>query len=149
VVFVGMEVVRRDWTELSKVYQRGLFERLFHGVGRDPILAYTRDFVRDLKEGRHDEHLVYRKALRKGLDEYTATTPPHVKAARLVEGPVDRLIEYVMTTSGPQPARSRTAPIDYAHYVDKQVRPIAEQVFQHLGLSFEEALGEARQMRLF
>ena len=149
VMFVGMEVVRRDWTELSKIYQRGLFERLFRGIGRDDILAYTRDFVRDLKEGRHDEHLVYRKALRKGLDEYTATTPPHVKAARLVEGPLDRLVEYVMTTSGPQPARARTAPIDYAHYVDKQLRPIAEQVFPHLGLSFDEALGEARQMPLF
>ncbi len=149
VVFVGMEVVRRDWTGLSKIYQRGLFERLFRGVGRDDILAYTRDFVRDLKEGRHDEHLVYRKALRKGLEEYTATTPPHVKAARLVEGPVDRLVEYIVTTSGPQPARGRGAPIDYAHYVEKQLRPIAEQVFPHLALSFDEAAGEARQMRLF
>jgi len=148
-VFVGMEVVRRDWTEVSKIFQRGLFERLFHGVGKEEVLAYARDFVRDLKEGRHDEHLVYRKALRKGLDEYTATTPPHVKAARLVEGPVDGLVEYVMTASGPQPASARTAPVDHAHYVEKQVRPIAEQVFPHLGLSFDEALGEARQMKLF
>jgi DNA polymerase-2 len=148
-VFVGMEVVRRDWTEVSKIFQRGLFERLFHGVGRDEVLAYTRDFARDLKEGRHDEHLVYRKALRKGLDEYTSTTPPHVKAARLVEGKVDGLVEYVMTASGPQPASARNAPIDYGHYVEKQLRPIAEQVFPHLGLSFDEALGEARQMRLF
>ena len=149
VVFVGMEVVRRDWTELSKIYQRGLFERLFRGAGGEEVLSYTREFVRDLKEGRHDAHLVYRKALRKGLDEYTSTTPPHVKAARLVEGPVEGLVEYVMTTSGPQPAAGRTAPIDYAHYIDKQLRPIAEQVFPHLGLSFDQALGEASQMRLF
>ena len=148
-VFVGMEVVRRDWTEVSKIFQRGLFERLFHGVGKEEVLAYARDFVRDLKEGRHDQHLVYRKALRKGLDEYTATTPPHVKAARLVEGPVDGLVEYVMTVSGPQPTSARTAPVDHAHYVEKQLRPIAEQVFPHLGLSFDEALGEAQQMRLF
>jgi DNA polymerase II len=149
VVFVGMEVVRRDWTELSKIYQRGLFERLFHGVGGDEVLSYTREFVRDLREGRHDAHLVYRKALRKGLDEYTSTTPPHVKAARLVEGPVEGLVEYVMTTSGPQPTTGLSAPIDHAHYIDKQLRPIAEQVFTHLGLSFDEASGEARQMRLF
>lgn len=148
-VFVGMEVVRRDWTEVSKIFQRGLFQRLFHGVGPEEVLAYARDFVRDLKEGRHDEHLVYRKALRKGLDEYTATTPPHVKAARLVEGPVDGLVEYVMTVSGPQPASARTAPVDHTHYVEKQLRPIAEQVLPHLGLSFDEALGEARQMKLF
>jgi DNA polymerase-2 len=149
VVFVGMEVVRRDWTELSKIYQRGLFERLFRSAGRDEVLSYTRDFLRDLREGRHDAHLVYRKALRKGLDEYTATTPPHVKAARLVEGPVEGLVEYVMTTSGPQPMGAVTAPIDHDHYVEKQLRPIAEQVFPHLGLSFDEATGEARQMPLF
>ena len=148
-VFVGMEVVRRDWTELSKIYQRGLFERLFEGAGRDAVLSYTREFVTALREGRHDAHLIYRKALRKGLQEYTATTPPHVKAARLVEGPVEGLVEYVMTASGPQPAAAVTAPIDHAHYVDKQIRPIAEQVFPHLGLSFDEALGEARQMPLF
>ena len=139
VVFVGMEVVRRDWTELSKIYQRGLYERLFGSAGADAILVFTREFVRDLREGRHDAHLVYRKALRKGLDEYTATTPPHVKAARLVEGPVEGLVEYVMTTAGPQPTGAVTAPIDHAHYVDKQIRPIAEQIFPHLGLSFGEA----------
>ena len=149
IVFVGMEVVRRDWTELSKIYQRGLFERLFRGAGGDEVLSYTREFVRELREGRLDAHLIYRKALRKGLDEYTSTTPPHVKAARLVEGPVEGLVEYVMTTSGPQPATARTAAIDHAHYIDKQLRPIAEQVFAHLGLSFDEASGEARQMRLF
>jgi DNA polymerase-2 len=148
VVFVGMEVVRRDWTELSKNYQRGLFERLFRGAGGDEVLSYTSEFVRELRQGRHDAELVYRKALRKGLDEYTSTTPPHVKAARLVEGPVDGLVEYVMTSAGPQPAASRTAPIDHAHYIDKQIRPIAEQVFPHLGLAFDEASGEARQMRL-
>ncbi len=149
IVFVGMEVVRRDWTDLSKIFQRGLYERLFRGATPDEAAAYLRDFVRDLKAGRHDHLLVYRKALRKGITEYTATTPPHVKAARKIEGPVGRLIEYVMTAAGPEPAAARTGPIDYEHYVDKQIHPIAEQVLPHLGLSFEEALGQARQMGLF
>jgi DNA polymerase-2 len=148
-VFVGMEVVRRDWTDLSKIYQRGLFERLFRGVDREEVAVYTRDFVRELRAGRHDGLLVYRKALRKDLDEYTATTPPHVKAARLMEGPAGGLVEYVMTTAGPEPAAARKSPIDYQHYVEKQLQPIADQVFPHLGLSFEEALGEGRQLKLF
>jgi len=149
VVFVGMEVVRRDWTELSKIFQRGLYERLFRGAEAESVAGYLRDFVRDLREGRHDRDLVYRKALRKGLDEYTATTPPHVKAARKISGPVGGLIEYVMTSAGPEPAADRTSPIDYDHYVDKQIRPIAEQVLPHLGITFEETLGEARQRTLF
>ncbi len=148
-VFVGMEVVRRDWTELSKIYQRGLFDRLFKGEGKEAVAEYTRGFVHELTSGAHDALLVYRKALRKGIEDYTTTTPPHVKAARKMERPPGGLIEYVMTTAGPEPAASRASPIDHRHYIDKQIRPIAEQVFTHLGLAFDEVLGEGGQMRLF
>jgi DNA polymerase-2 len=148
VVFVGLEVVRRDWTEVSKTYQRGLFERLFHGDSPEAIAEYTRNFVRDLKEGRHDAHLVYRKALRKDVEDYTATTPPHVKAARLL-GQSAGIVEYVMTTAGPEPAQARKSPIDYPHYIEKQIQPIAEQVFGLLDVRFEEVVGGQSQMSLF
>jgi DNA polymerase-2 len=148
-VFVGMEVVRRDWTELSKLFQRGLFERLFRGAARDEVIAYLREFVAGLREGGHDRHLVYRKALRKRLSDYTATTPPHVRAARMLGPRTAGLIEYVMTAAGPEPASAPSGPIDYAHYVDRQIRPVAEQVLPLLGLTFEEALGEEAQGRLF
>ncbi len=148
-VFVGMEVVRRDWTELSKEFQRGLYERLFQGDSKESIAAYLRAFVGDLRAGRHDAKLVYRKALRKNLDDYTATTPPHVKAARQMTGRVGGLIEYVMTTSGPEPAALRLAPFDYQHYVDKQIRPIAETVLPHVGVDLEAVLDDDRQRRLF
>src|SRR5262249_43218704 len=87
VVFVGMEVVRRDWTGLSKIYQRGLFERLFRGASGDEVLSYTRDFVRELKEGGHDAQLVYRKALRKGIERDRRPTPRPWRAGGLVEAP--------------------------------------------------------------
>ncbi len=148
-VFVGMEMVRRDWTMLSKIFQRGLFERLFRGVSQENVVTYLRTFIGELRRGGHDGHLVYRKALRKRLSEYTATTPPHVKAARKL-GPRTRgLIEYVMTTAGPEPVAAVSGAIDYPHYVERQIRPIAEQVLPMLGLTFEEALGEESQGRLF
>lgn len=148
-VFVGMEVVRRDWTDLSKIFQRGLYERLFHGAGPGELALYLRGFVRDLRAGRHDGNLVYRKALRKDLAEYTATTPPHVKAARKMGRTAPRLIEYVMTCGGPEPVAALSSPIDYGHYVERQIRPIAEQVLPHVGVSFEDALGEVVQGSLF
>ena len=40
-------------------------------------------------------------------------------------------------------------PLDYAHYVDKQIRPIAEQVLPLLGIDFDEFVGGSIQMRLF
>lgn len=146
VVFTGMESVRRDWTELAKRVQHELYERLFEDR---PVEAYLRDVVGDLRAGRLDDQLIYKKALRKELEEYTATTPPHVAAARKLPGRPGRLILYVMTTDGAEPAELRRHPLDYQHYVDKQIRPVAEPVLGVLGLDFEKAIGDDRQLRLF
>jgi DNA polymerase-2 len=146
----GMEMVRRDWTALSKIFQRGLFERLFSGEDPGP---YIRAFIEELRAGAHDAHLVYRKALRKDVAAYTATTPPHVKAALQMGGRPGRLIEYVMTVDGPEPAASRRGAFDYEHYVEKQIRPVAEAVLSEIGLSFDEVAGprpgEGTQLDLF
>ena len=57
---------------------------------------------------------------------------------------------YVITTAGPEPVTGRgDAPIDYEHYVDKQVRPVAEPVLALLALDFAKVIGDDRQLSLF
>jgi len=146
VELTGLEAVRRDWTELAKEVQRELYERLFHD--RD-VQAYLRQIVRDLRAGKHDAKLVYRKALRKSLAEYTATTPPHVAAARKLAGKPGRMITYVITTAGAEPLSERKNPLDHEHYVQKQIRPVAEPVLGVLGLDFDNVVGDAVQLSLF
>ncbi|HEY5647613.1 MAG TPA: DNA polymerase II, partial [Pseudomonadales bacterium] len=150
VEFVGMEVVRRDWTDLAKIVQRELYARLFSG---EPVDAYLAQVVRQVRSGAMDDHLVYRKGLRKSLDSYTASTPPHVAAARrLVEetgAQPPRVIAYRMTVSGPEPVATQVHEVDREHYVEKQVRPVAEPVLAALGLEFERVIGDDRQMGLF
>jgi DNA polymerase-2 len=144
-VFVGMESVRRDWTEAAKEFQRGLYERVFGG---ETVDAFIREFVADVAGGARDPQLVYKKALRKELEAYTATTPPHVRAARLERGS-SKLVEYVITRAGPEPVGATTAPLDYDHYVEKQLRPIAEAILPWLGLEWDAVLGRPRQMSFF
>ncbi len=146
VVFTGMEVVRRDWTDLAKSVQRELYERLFFDR---PVEDYLREVVNDLRAGRLDDLLVYRKALRKDLEDYTVTTPPHVVAARKMSGDPGRLISYVMTTRGPEPALETRSGLDHEHYVQKQVRPVAEPVLDVLGLDFDRVVGDETQLSLF
>jgi DNA polymerase II len=144
--FVGMEVVRRDWTELAKRVQRELYQRLFADL---PIEAYLVGVVTALRRGELDDLLVYRKGLRKPLDTYTANTPPHVAAARKSAGGPGRVVSYVMTTAGPEPLDARRAEPDREHYVDRQIRPVAEPVLQTLGLDFDRVVGDDRQLGLF
>jgi DNA polymerase-2 len=146
VAFTGMEAVRGDWTPMAKEAQRELFARLFSDR---PIDEYLRRVVADLRGGRLDDQLVYTKSLRKAPEAYTATTPPHVAAARKMHGPARRRIAYVVTRDGPEPADARKSPLDHEHYVQKQVRPVAEPVLALLGLDFEEVIGDRRQLSLF
>jgi DNA polymerase-2 len=145
VVFTGMEAVRGDWTELAKDVQRELYARLF---ADQPVEEYLRDVVARLRAGRLDERLVYHKALRKPPERYTDTTPPHVAAARR-SGQRRGRVAYVMTAAGPQPAEGPHAPLDYEHYVERQLRAVAEPVLALLGLDFATIAGSRTQLRLF
>jgi DNA polymerase II len=144
--FVGLEVVRRDWTALAKEVQRELYQRLFTDQAIDEYLA---DVVRRVRDGALDDALVYRKNLRKEATEYTATTPPHVAAARKSTHDTGRLISYVVTTAGPEPLDNVLHPLDREHYVSKQVQPVAEPVLAALGLDFERIIGDQRQLDLY
>jgi DNA polymerase II len=144
--FIGMEVVRRDWTGLAKYVQRELYQRLFTDQRIDNYLA---DVVKRVRTGDLDDKLVYRKNLRKGAAEYTATTPPHVVAARKSTRPLGRSISYVMTTAGPEPLDNVKHPLDREHYVAKQVRPVSEAILATLGLDFERVIGDEKQMDLY
>lgn len=146
VVLTGMEAVRTDWTDLARRVQRELYERLFHDR---PVEDYLHRIVAAVRAGEMDEALVYRKMLRKPLASYTASTPPHVAAARKLDTPPRRRIRYLMTRHGPEPVEARRSPLDYEHYIQKQVRPVAEPVLTLLGLRFDRVVGDDRQTTLF
>jgi len=143
--FTGMEVVRRDWTALAKQVQRELYERLFNDQAVD---AYLADVVKQVRNGRLDDLLVYRKGLRKDAEEYIASTPPHVVAARKSTQPLGRTIAYVITTAGPEPMDNIQHPLDREHYVVKQIKPVAEPVLATLRLDFDKVIGDTRQLEL-
>ena len=144
--FVGLESVRRDWSEVSKRFQRELMQRVFHD---QPVENFVRSFLADLRAGRFDDQLTYKKAIRKDIDAYTKTTPPHVKAARKQGVPSGRIIAYVMTLNGPEPLGEATAPPDYPHYIEHQIAPIADAVLHFLGTDFDSVAQTKKQLTLF
>jgi len=147
---VGLEAVRHDWTPLAQGLQRELLALAFHEEPAGSIAELVRSLIHELRAGRMDSRLVYRKSLRKPVEAYTKSSPPHARAASLLP-PEERsgLIRYVITVEGPQPESRRTAPPDYEHYVQKQVRPIVESLAPFIGLSTENLFGVGGQLDLF
>ena len=111
-----------------------------------PYAAWIRELSQQLFRGELDEQLVYRKRLRRDLDSYTKNVPPHVAAARQLER-ARGTIEYVITTRGPQPLERVSAPLDYQHYLERQLAPAADVVLPLLGDDFMRHGG--RQLSLF
>ncbi len=148
-VIRGLEAIRTDWTPLAREAQRELLERVFTD---QPWEAWLLSLREQVVRGQVDERLVYRKRLRRDVGDY-ASVPPHVKAARMLAESEDgddtpaTDVAYVMTTKGPEPVSMRSAPLDYAHYLDKQLAPAVDVVLGLLGTSFERVAGT--QLSLF
>jgi DNA polymerase-2 len=147
---VGLESVRRDWPAIAGSLQRGLLERVF--ADQDP-LPFAREIIEGVRTGLHDADLIYSKRIRKGsVDSYTASVPPHVQAARKAgTASTGGVIHYVITKSGPEPAtpgRPLPKDLDYTHYLEKVLRPVAEAILVHVGKDFDEAAGNPRQLSL-
>tara|TARA_Y100000310_G_scaffold186269_1_gene186398 strand:- start:52165 stop:54480 length:2316 start_codon:yes stop_codon:yes gene_type:complete len=134
----GLEAVRGDWTELAKKFQYELLDRIFHNK---QITSFIKQFVKDLEKGKYDSLLAYRKSIRKEVGEYTKTTPPHIKAARKIGRTNVGLIEYYQTLDGPEVVDHRKHPIDYKHYIDKQIKPIADSILGFYNEKFEDLVG--------
>ncbi len=143
-VFKGLETVRTDWSPLAQRFQQELYQRIFH---RQPHGEYVRDYVRRTLAGELDELLIYRKRLRRRLDDYQRNVPPHVRAARLADDYNDRQgrprqyqnggwISYLMTVAGPEPLETRSSAVDYDHYVTRQLQPVADAILPFVGDDF-------------
>ncbi len=153
-VFKGLETVRSDWTPLAKKFQTELLSRIFNDESwRDLVVETTEQVL----SGKTDHLLTYRRRLRRPLEGYQASNPPHVKAAKKMQLYLEKQglnvrlgrgdpIEYVMTINGPEPTICRTSIIDYQHYVSKQLEPVADTVLPFLGASFNDLIDKQRAL---
>jgi DNA polymerase-2 len=143
IVFKGLEAVRTDWTPLAREFQRTLYRMVFND---EPVDDYIRETAAALQSGALDDKLVYRKRLRRKLNEYTRNVPPHVQAARKQAKP-GRWVSYLITVNGPEPSDECVSGIDYQHYLEKQLEPVADGILHFLDTSFERINGA--QISLF
>ncbi|MCW8355119.1 DNA polymerase II [Marinomonas pontica] len=138
-VFKGLEAARTDWTPLARQFQRTLFEKIFND--ENPI-EYIQNVVERLRAGLFDDQLVYSKQLSRPLSSYTKNIPPHVRAAAMIDQkraeqglPLEynkgrKRVYYVYQRSGVMPyeGAETLVDLDYEHYIEKQIEPIADSI---------------------
>jgi len=154
-VFKGLETVRTDWTDLARDFQKNLYQIVFDD--RDPS-QFIKDTVAATLNGERDNQLIYRKRLRRPLREYVKNVPPHARSAKIADEKNKALgkplqyqhkgwINYIITLNGPEPLDYLESDIDYQHYLEKQLKPIAEGILPFIGMDFDRLIDN--QMALF
>jgi DNA polymerase II len=155
IVFKGLENVRTDWTQLARDFQQTLYSKIFN---EDAYDEFIRETVQQLSAGKLDHQLIYRKRLRQKLNQYQKNIPPHARAAINAEATFKQQglpqryqhkgwIEYVITLNGPETLECQTSKLDYEHYIEKQLTPVADSILAALNDSMENIL--KRQINLF
>lgn len=155
IIFKGLENVRTDWTQLARNFQQTLYLKIFNNEAYEDFIRQT---TTQLMNGEFDHQLIYRKRLRQKLDQYLKNVPPHAKAAIRAEqffaqqGQPSRYqhkgwIEYVITINGPETLECQSSTLDYEHYIEKQLTPIADSILGPLGNSMGNITN--RQFNLF
>jgi len=153
--FKGLETVRTDWTQLAKDFQLNLYARVFNDEVYDD---YIMQVVADLKAGKFDDQLIYRKRLRQKLSDYQKNIPPHAQAAIKAEQEFKKQglpsryknaswIEYVITVNGPETLECQQSKLNYEHYIERQLTPIADTILSVMGSSMESVIQD--QFELF
>ncbi|MCZ6882876.1 MAG: DNA polymerase II, partial [Gammaproteobacteria bacterium] len=152
--YKGLETVRTDWTGLARNFQQALYQLVFDGEEYENYILQT---ISELRAGKFDDQLVYRKRLRKKLSEYLKNIPPHAQAAIKAEavfkqsGQPSRYrnrswIEYVITVSGAETLECQQSKLDYDHYIEKQLTPIVDTILNAIGSSMEAVTSQQQDL---
>ena len=152
--YKGLETVRTDWTDLAKNFQQKLYQLVFDGEAYEDYILLTID---RLFKGEYDSQLKYRKRLRKPLADYIKNIPPHAQAAIKAELLFNQMnqpsryrnrswIEYVITLSGAETLECQKSKLDYEHYIERQLTPIADTILTAVKSSMEAVTGQQQNL---
>tara|TARA_Y100000310_G_C20431945_1_gene691910 strand:- start:163 stop:843 length:681 start_codon:yes stop_codon:yes gene_type:complete len=152
---VGFEAVRRNWSAIAKEVQENVLKMVMTEHKAENALAFVRKVVGELRGKKISiEKVTMRTQLQKDLEEYTAKGPHVAVAERMRQMGrsvgAGTVIKYVVTQGSdiirnrsklPEEVKQEDYDADY--YINHQVIPAVERIFEVLGVSKDE-IGERK-----
>jgi len=158
IVIKGFETVRRDWSYLTKEVQKKVLEIILKEKNISKAKKYVDDVIDDVRRHKvDDEKMVIRTTLKKNLDSYKQIGPHVVVAKRMRDkglgAGVGTTIRYVISEKGKSISDRARIPeecedYDAEYYVNHQIVPAVERIFDVLGFKKEELKEKKGQKKL-
>ena len=156
----GFETVRRDWCRLTRNLQNKVLSKILEKGNEKKALEFLREVLEDLKNRNVNiKDLMIRTQLRRPINEYLSEGP-HVVAAKKMEAqeiPISpgMLIEYYIGEGNGKRVGDRVylpdekAKYDIGYYLNNQILPAVENIFDVFGVSVKEIADGESQKKLF
>ena len=156
----GFETVRRNWSPIAKQVQENVLSLILKENKPAKAFEYVRKVIDELKENKVPlKDVIIYTQLQKEIKDYDAVGP-HVAIASLMKekgisvGPGSR-IEFVITKKGDKirdkarlPNEVNQEDYDPEYYINNQVVPAVEKIFEVLGYSKNDLVESKEQNKL-
>lgn len=156
----GFESVKRNYAPIAKEVQEGVLGIVLREQDIEKAFSFVREIVDELRRKKTDvRRLVIETKLQKSVRDYE-NRGPHVAAAERMKeqgipvGP-GTLIRYIVTEGGQRirdrvklPNEVREGEYDSEYYVEHQVLPVVEKIFEVLGYSRDDLVESKAQSKL-
>jgi len=156
----GFETVRRNWSPIAKDVQEKVLGMILRENKPEKAFLYTKKVIEELRENKIPlkDVLIYTQ-LQKEIGSYDAIGPHVAIAERMRKrgiqvGPGSR-IEFVITKQGTRIRDKAKLPdevsqddYDPDYYINNQVIPAVEKIFEVLGYKKEDLLESKEQNKL-
>lgn len=156
----GFETVRRNWSLIAKDVQEKVLEIILREHAPEKALEYAKMIINDLRGKKIPmEKVVIHTQLQKEILDYTARGPHVAVAQRLKNkgipiGP-GSTIKYIVThgsdiisSRSRMPEEVKEGEYDADYYINNQVIPSVERIFNVLGYKKEDLLETKEQTKL-
>jgi DNA polymerase I len=163
-IMKGIETVRRDWCDLVSETLYKTLDIILKTQKPKDALVYIRKIISDLDNNRIPiDKLIVTKSISKPIREYKGIQP-HIEVVKKMRkrspsgapGVGDR-VGYVITkglqlmsdrAEDPEYVKAQNLKVDSKYYIENQIIPPLERVFEAMRIDKTELLGAGKQMLL-
>lgn len=156
----GFETVRRNWSPIAKDVQENVLGIILRENNTKKALEYVKEVIEDLRSRKIPmDKVIIHTQLQKDISDYAAKGPHVAVAQRLKNkgkqiGP-GSMIKYVVTQGSDiirnrskMPDEVKEGEYDADYYINNQVVPSVERIFNVLGYKKEDLLETKEQTKL-
>ena len=157
----GFETVRRDWCALARELQNNIIKQILKDGNEKKALEFLKETIKKIKQREIGiDKLIIRTQLKKPISDYKNISP-HVIAAKKMqelEIPISQgnLVEYYIAETRDKKKlvrekvklTSEKGEYDLEYYLNHQIIPAVENIFQVFNVNIKEIIDGKRQKTL-